>query len=241
MRMIGDLIDPSLDDEDVGPQVDQDDEYQPVAAKKGRKGKGKSTGGGRKGKGKAAGNGTGGNGRAKKPAASQRRTTVRGEARLVPPTAMSSLSTLPGPDDAPFEVYDTDSHINVAYFPGLKNVNYPLLAAPPGTHLDVNDLLILHPPALSMSDDSHIPVNQYNKPLAIEVDKWYAEMGKSKWEMYTCRACRKTYDGKNARSVARRHLQDKHGIPLSQQARRTRWDGGECPSEYRRTPDPRLT
>lgn len=50
---------------------------------------------------------------------------------------------------------------------------------------------------------------------------------KSAFEMYTCRVCAKTYDGKNARSVARRHLQDKHNVPLALQERRTRWDGGE--------------
>ncbi|RXK38200.1 hypothetical protein M231_04484 [Tremella mesenterica] len=47
---------------------------------------------------------------------------------------------------------------------------------------------------------------------------------KSQYEMYTCRLCAKTYDGRNARSVARRHLQDKHGLPLSMQGRRSRWD-----------------
>ncbi|KAI5480179.1 hypothetical protein MNV49_001505 [Pseudohyphozyma bogoriensis] len=36
--------------------------------------------------------------------------------------------------------------------------------------------------------------------------------------------CGKVYRGKHARSVWRRHLQDKHGIPLSAQPRRTRWD-----------------
>ncbi|KAL8293469.1 hypothetical protein RQP46_000170 [Phenoliferia psychrophenolica] len=36
--------------------------------------------------------------------------------------------------------------------------------------------------------------------------------------------CEKVYKGKHARSIWRRHLQDKHGIPLAQQPRRTRWD-----------------
>ncbi|OWZ32115.1 hypothetical protein C347_02806 [Cryptococcus neoformans AD2-60a] len=78
-----------------------------------------------------------------------------------------------------------------------------LLPAPAGSILEVNDLLILHPP-------------EKNRP----------GFGghNSQWEMYTCRVCSKTYDGKNARSVARRHLQDKHGVPLSVQARRSRWD-----------------
>jgi len=205
------LIDPDLEDEALDLEVDQDqeDEYKPLKAKKG---KGKATGG-KKGRGKAKK----GKGKAKaKPkitAASRRRTTVRGEAR---PTTTSK--TYPEDDDTPYEARDTDSHIDVAYFPNLRNITYPLLAPPPGTHLDVNDLLILHPPALSSSDESHVPVNQYNKGNPPQG---------SRWEMYTCRGCRKTYDGKNARSVARRHLQDKHGIPLSQQARRTRWDMGK--------------
>ncbi|WVR06158.1 hypothetical protein IAU60_003188 [Kwoniella sp. DSM 27419] len=76
-----------------------------------------------------------------------------------------------------------------------------LLPAPPGAILDVNDLLILHPPSDAQT------INHT-----------------SQFEMYTCRVCSKTYDGKNARSVARRHLQDKHGVPLAVQKRRSRWD-----------------
>ncbi|GAA5994632.1 uncharacterized protein JCM10292_002181 [Rhodotorula paludigena] len=41
---------------------------------------------------------------------------------------------------------------------------------------------------------------------------------------FKCPHCDKIYRGKHARSIWRRHLQDKHGIPLSQQPRRTRWD-----------------
>ncbi|GAA6061881.1 hypothetical protein JCM10212_000522 [Sporobolomyces blumeae] len=41
---------------------------------------------------------------------------------------------------------------------------------------------------------------------------------------FKCPNCDKVYKGKHARSIWRRHLQDKHGIPLSQQPRRTRWD-----------------
>ena len=43
---------------------------------------------------------------------------------------------------------------------------------------------------------------------------------------FKCPNCDKIYKGKHARSIWRRHLQDKHGIPLSQQPRRTRWDNG---------------
>ncbi|PWN95005.1 hypothetical protein FA09DRAFT_341478 [Tilletiopsis washingtonensis] len=42
---------------------------------------------------------------------------------------------------------------------------------------------------------------------------------------FACPYCEKKYMGKHARSIWRRHLQDKHAIPLSQQPRRTRWDG----------------
>ena len=101
----------------------------------------------------------------------------------------------------------------------LKNSRGPLLPAPEGSSLEVNDLLILHPPSLSPSRASE-PVNQYSEAPA-------PEGYQSRFEMYTCRVCSKTYDGKNARSVARRHLQDKHGVPLAMQQRRTRWDQGE--------------
>jgi hypothetical protein len=209
------VIDPELDDEIL--EELEEDEYQPTSAQR-KKGKGRASTV-KKGKGKAKAKGKGkANGRPRNSGAKQPRTTIRGEVRPAP-------SIQPRLDDTQYDTYDTDSHINTSYFPGLKNITYPLLAAPEGTFLDVNDLLILHPPALN-SDDSHVTVNQYNKEVDTRDERWLAEMGKSKFEMYTCRGCRKTYDGKNARSVARRHLQDKHGIPLSQQARRTRWDIG---------------
>ena len=214
------VIDPELEDEIL--EELEEDEYQPTSAQR-KKGKGRaSTVKKGKGKGKATGKGKGkAKGRPRSSAAKQPRTTIRGEVRPAP-------SIQPRIDNTAYDTYDTDSHINTSYFPGLKNITYPLLAAPEGTFLDDNDLLILHPPALN-SDDSHVTVNQYNKEVDTRDERWLAEMGKSKFEMYTCRGCRKTYDGKNARSVARRHLQDKHGIPLSQQARRTRWDIGELP------------
>ena len=42
--------------------------------------------------------------------------------------------------------------------------------------------------------------------------------------IFVCPHCDKRYTGKHARSIWRRHLQDKHAIPLSVQPRRTRWD-----------------
>ncbi|WFD29326.1 hypothetical protein MSPP1_000335 [Malassezia sp. CBS 17886] len=42
--------------------------------------------------------------------------------------------------------------------------------------------------------------------------------------LFVCPHCEKRYAGKHARSIWRRHLQDKHAIPLSVQPRRTRWD-----------------
>ena len=81
----------------------------------------------------------------------------------------------------------------------LLNTRATLLPAPADAKLEVCDLLILHSPGAQGSE----------------------------YEMYTCRVCARTYDGRNARSVARRHLQDKHGVPLSVQGRRSRWDDGE--------------
>jgi hypothetical protein len=82
------------------------------------------------------------------------------------------------------------------------NAMLPLIKAPAGCSLAVCNYLILIPPSVE---------NQKASPF----------------EQYTCRLCRKTYEGRNARSVARRHLQDKHQVPLSRQQRRTRWDTGE--------------
>ncbi|KAK1925278.1 hypothetical protein DB88DRAFT_429619, partial [Papiliotrema laurentii] len=104
----------------------------------------------------------------------------------------------------------------------------------PGAILEVNDLLILQPPSLSpVADGPHAPRNQYTG--AAPCPEGY----KSMYEMYTCRVCSKTYDGKNARSVARRHLQDKHGVPLAMQKRRTRWDGADTQNSTDQSPTPR--
>ena len=48
--------------------------------------------------------------------------------------------------------------------------------------------------------------------------------------VYPCPFCDKSYAGKHGRSIWRRHLSNKHGIPLHIQPRRTRWDNGECSS-----------
>jgi hypothetical protein len=47
------------------------------------------------------------------------------------------------------------------------------------------------------------------------------------YPVHQCPKCEKQYRGKHARSIWRRHLQDKHGIPLSMQVRRSRWDAGQ--------------
>ena len=48
--------------------------------------------------------------------------------------------------------------------------------------------------------------------------------------VYPCPFCDKSYAGKHGRSIWRRHLSNKHGIPLHIQPRRTRWDNGGCRS-----------
>lgn len=211
---------------------DEDDaEYAPAATTAVKKSKPRAKGKGKKGKGRAKGKAKG-KGKKKAPMSS---VSPGGEAggggrrrqRQHYTTSDSSVCMPPsntgwdgGPDD------------DILY--ALRNVQWPLMACTEGSLLEVNDLLILHPPALSPSHkDKHVPTNQYSRPgpSGSNFGNHSAASpspipGQSMFEMYTCRACRKTYDGKNARSVARRHLQDKHGIPLSKQARRTRWDLG---------------
>ncbi|KAL7424617.1 hypothetical protein Q5752_000301 [Cryptotrichosporon argae] len=80
----------------------------------------------------------------------------------------------------------------------LLDAHARLLDPPPNTTLDGSDLLIINAPGTHSSG--------------------------SVFEVYTCRVCYKAYDGRNARSVARRHLQDKHGVKLEWQKRRTRWE-----------------
>lgn len=44
--------------------------------------------------------------------------------------------------------------------------------------------------------------------------------------VFPCPFCEKSYGGKHGRSIWRRHLSNKHGIPLHIQPRKTRWDNG---------------
>ena len=224
-------------DTDQIPDAEADDEnYIPTTTRKvARKVKTKAKAG-KKGKAKGKGKGKAAISSGKKPSVSSTFATspfpdgqggstttfnaVAGPSSLRhsnhPSTSTSATHLQPGP---PQSMGDEE------IFRDLKNVQYPLMPIPEGSFSDVNDLLILHPPSHSPARKAHKPINQYSRG-----DEPIPHAGQSKWEMYTCRSCRKTYDGKNARSVARRHLQDKHGIPLSKQARRTRWDHDESAS-----------
>lgn len=55
--------------------------------------------------------------------------------------------------------------------------------------------------------------------------------GDDGYPVHQCPKCEKQYKGKHARSIWRRHLQDKHNIPLSMQVRRSRWDTGGLRSD----------
>ena len=104
----------------------------------------------------------------------------------------------------------------------------PLIQPPPGCGLQIGNLLIHVPAAQSevkeVQDASkkwcHV-IDASGTPIMLDAIRPNPN------EQYTCRCCRKTYTGKNARSVARRHLQDKHGVPLQLQERRSRWDKSE--------------
>jgi hypothetical protein len=150
---------------------------------------------------------------------------------------------------------DIDNRLGLS-FP-LLNQRGELLPVPKGAILEVQNLLLLHPPSTATAKQ---PLNQYTKKKVLKkVDHVKADIGagcdtgavrdgkdnndeggifghKSRFEMYTCRVCAKTYDGKNARSVARRHLQDKHGVPLSLQGRRSRWDDGKSAFDVHHSP-----
>lgn len=72
---------------------------------------------------------------------------------------------------------------------------------------------------MEMSDD---PVIQAKLRIVQQAQQAASEGNTG---IFSCPYCDKQYAGKHARSIWRRHLQDKHFIPLSQQPRRTRWDG----------------
>ena len=55
---------------------------------------------------------------------------------------------------------------------------------------------------------------------------------------FNCPRCDKIYKGKHARSIWRRHMQDKHGVALKDQPRRTRWDNGKSRAPPPASPPP---
>ncbi|SPO41525.1 uncharacterized protein PSFLO_07007 [Pseudozyma flocculosa] len=69
-----------------------------------------------------------------------------------------------------------------------------------------------------------VAAEQANIDQLLAMSKAQAEVAGDA-NMFACPHCEKTYTGRHARSIWRRHLQDKHNIPLSIQPRRTRWDG----------------
>ncbi|KAM0789130.1 hypothetical protein ACM66B_003183 [Microbotryomycetes sp. NB124-2] len=88
------------------------------------------------------------------------------------------------------------------------------------------------PPSISnaapgpAADSSTTAANDNGQPLFLAPEYTHNPAGPASSETtsFRCAHCDKVYQGKHARSIWRRHLQDKHGIPLSQQPRRTRWD-----------------
>jgi hypothetical protein len=70
-----------------------------------------------------------------------------------------------------------------------------------------------------------IPTDDIETRLKVAQEAQDAAASEGPNGIFCCPYCDKQYAGKHARSIWRRHLQDKHAIPLSQQPRRTRWDG----------------
>lgn len=159
---------------------------------------------------------TKGKGKAKGKAKSSNSSSSSSSYRFPHTSTTLSITTTTNikPPTLPFQPYQNPSHsfssvsANSTAIPPYPviNVREPILQPPKGTVLQVNNYLIL------------IPEN--TRPEGTDIKP-------NQFEQYTCRLCRKTYNGRNARSVARRHLQDKHGVPLGMQERRSRWDRGE--------------
>ncbi|PWY97247.1 hypothetical protein BCV70DRAFT_213714 [Testicularia cyperi] len=74
------------------------------------------------------------------------------------------------------------------------------------------------------SSSGQIPMTQQDIDNLLAMSRAQAKNGGDA-TAFPCTYCDKVYTGKHARSIWRRHLQDKHNIPLSAQPRRTRWDG----------------
>lgn len=75
------------------------------------------------------------------------------------------------------------------------------------------------------SSEVMIPKDDIETRLKVAQEAQEAAASEGPNGVFACPYCDKRYNGKHARSIWRRHLQDKHAIPLSQQPRRTRWDG----------------
>jgi len=106
-----------------------------------------------------------------------------------------SSYTMPGSDRAP----DADGRFPDAWAP-LAPAESTAPTAPAARIPNMDDLLAL------------------SRQAQLEAD------GGPNANVFVCPHCEKRYVGKHARSIWRRHLQDKHAIPLSVQPRRTRWD-----------------
>ncbi|KAK4052531.1 hypothetical protein OIO90_004298 [Microbotryomycetes sp. JL221] len=101
--------------------------------------------------------------------------------------------------------------------------------APPEPHSEPTSATVPQP---ELNPDGSLPLF-----LAPDYTDNPAGPASSESTSFRCAHCDKVYQGKHARSIWRRHLQDKHGIPLSQQPRRTRWDNdaGKKTEEERHT------
>ncbi|KNE92610.1 hypothetical protein PSTG_13996 [Puccinia striiformis f. sp. tritici PST-78] len=120
--------------------------------------------------------------------------------------------------------------------PGLANPSTEFALESPSPYITNPDTstVILQPPAHAQSQphvliakpsiqqEQRHEVNPFSQLSARTLA--LMDQPESEVTIYDCEYCEKTYQGKHARSIWRRHLSDKHKIPLSTQPRRTRWD-----------------
>lgn len=115
----------------------------------------------------------------------------------------------------------------------VQKVPSPVLSLPPGSQSTSRQDSVEYDDDSDDDDEEEeedtsevmIPNDDIETRLKVAQEAQDAAASEGSNGVFACPYCDKRYNGKHARSIWRRHLQDKHAIPLSQQPRRTRWDG----------------
>lgn len=150
-------------------------------------------------------------------------TDPSGVSRMANPAAMGGYAMVPLP--GAFPMVDGSSFpmlMQVPPVPPVPPYTMPGSDRAPDAEHRFTEVWAPLAPAEGPEPPVHIP--NMEELLALSRQAQVEADGSPNENVFICPHCEKRYSGKHARSIWRRHLQDKHSIPLSLQPRRTRWD-----------------